>query len=204
MDELQKARCALALKRFGRERVVGIGALIAPGSMVVPVQRVYSYLDRRYATRCWISADGTLHVNNTSQSPANMDARDMLVLVYPTEHLCMRLDLPNDTYVHFSIWPEKRILDICIVPWSDEDLEGVALVQALMSGVLAQILQDGTLSLRICVSGQARTGCTNAGMKAQITPLLPFASLYMFPNVDGGRQAWISKQECAEKASGIR
>lgn len=80
-----------------------------------------------------------------------------------------------------SFQPSYRGLTRCYIsltlsPVNDEDLGPVALFQVLLSEGLIPIFHYFGIHAKICI-GQPRVhGCTRAGLRAQILPLMPFAS----------------------------
>lgn len=72
-----------------------------------------------------------------------------------------------------------ELFHIGVTPSNDEDLVPVALVQALLSEGLARIIHEVGLRADIVIlRSYLPTGLTDAGQKAQILPLLPFATQY--------------------------
>jgi hypothetical protein len=67
----------------------------------------------------------------------------------------------------------------CVVPRGDEDLEPLAFMQALLSEGVAKVCRDAGKDAEVRVEGSRYPVMgTPAGWKAQIAPLLPFASRY--------------------------
>ena len=94
--------------------------------------------------------------------------------------------------LEMQIVHKAQFVSIKVIPTNDEDLVPVALVQALLSGGLTRIIRDAGrhAELRIgetyTASGFTDDGGTYTvrdftldGLKAQIFPLLPFASQYI-------------------------
>ncbi len=69
---------------------------------------------------------------------------------------------------------------LTVIPRTDDDLVGVALMQALVSGDCGPSLLESGLAI-IRVLGSSRLGSfTRAGLEAQVVPLVPLASRYRF------------------------
>jgi hypothetical protein len=98
---------------------------------------------------------------------------------------------------------------IQVFPTSDRDLEGVALVQALLSQNLARFIQGSGRHVEINIGLRNPARFTLEGLKAQIGPLLPFASYYTgvdrldgglvtyWPRIHVGNAAYVAKEEVA-------
>jgi hypothetical protein len=170
----QKAYRNLAAERFGQGRVAGIAAI---ADRFVKGECVHPNLVKVEPIACWITADGTLHVSGPSISPVEKAVEDIAAFITLADHLITTfVQAPNGSEVYFTVWRDRNDVTIAVYPWGDQDLEGVALAQALVSGPLAQSLCDREPSFDIQVRGSAGSRCTSAGLQAQIWPLLGLAS----------------------------
>jgi hypothetical protein len=184
--ELQKARCDLAVKSFGRERVATIGALMG---RFVKGETVDSVLVMNATNHCHISGDGTLHLRGPATAQVHESGGDIQVsvCVHDTSQcaspcMSMKVEAPNHSMVYVSMMQDREVVSIRVNPSSEDDFEGVALVQALLSGALAQALRDAGLSCDIYVHWCLSNRWTPAGFRGQIRPILPLASHYTINN----------------------
>jgi hypothetical protein len=87
------------------------------------------------------------------------------------------------TFSHGSeVYRQREGCYVTVYPSEDGDVEGVALVQALLSGGMSHTLRDAGQFAHICIVGDAHDVCTGvikntgAGFKTQIAPLLQFGA----------------------------
>jgi hypothetical protein len=112
---------------------------------------------------------------------------DLLVAVQPwflgsiVISSSIRLRAQNWPWSELSmqIHDEWRGVTIDVIPSWDQDLEPVSLVQAFLSGGVAQSIRDGGRFAKIRIKPPndpfVNAGFTIAGLKAQMMPLLPFS-----------------------------
>lgn len=181
----QKSRLDLAEGFCGRERISCIVALIAHLLSGKALKRDFGAYQWN---RCWISADGVLcgPVLNPSGSQFTFETGDFCVMICPNKSsLWLNFDTVKAhnspwSYLEATIRPESNGVKVSVFSSHDEDLRPVAMVQAMLSGGLAQFLQDAGKWAEIQILPSANSvRASAAGLKAQITPLLPFASRYM-------------------------
>ncbi len=178
-----KARHDLANKAFGHERIARIGALAACFLKGEPLGLP---LVEGGTGRFSMSVDGAVvHLGRGSGPRAK--AGESIVSVSDYDWLCPRrvrqmftVDVyaENGSIVYMVMHNNKLEATINLSPSSDDDLEGVALVQALLSGGLAQSISDaGVLfTINIWPSHLNEELCTPSGLRAQRLPLLGYAS----------------------------
>jgi hypothetical protein len=144
---------------------------------LVKGELVHPDLAKDVTNECWISADGDLLVLGASVSQVEKKVGDVSMIICLTDKLISAcLFGPNGSEVFLFVWQQQNLVSIFVYPCDDQDLEGVALVHALVSGPLAQSLRDRGLSFDIHVNGSADGRCTSAGLQTQIWPLLGLAS----------------------------
>jgi hypothetical protein len=142
------------------------------------------------ACGCW-PEDGDFPV---SRAPLRRPSRCVTLL-----HLYLH---PAETWrtaeVEVGIRHDCDLVTVDVIPANDHDLEPVAFVHALLWGGLGEFLRDNGLRIDICVrQSEFRGGATPAGLKAQIAPLLPYASRYFSEEERMGRLKPIIK-ECIQ------
>jgi hypothetical protein len=191
MAREQKHRCDLAVTSFGHERIACIASL---ADRFLKGQRMHPALDEQGVQYSSIGADGTLRVKPKVGQPLTSTTRllsckpeDLLVEFWfdylPPPSMRIVIRPTEGGWVELRCeYSAGRLGSIAVCPCGDEDVEGLALIQALLSGWLAPTSHDHYLSL--CVHVQrynANRGVyTTQGLQAQIAPLLPFASRYTF------------------------
>jgi hypothetical protein len=74
--------------------------------------------------------------------------------------------------LYFTAWPHEKVAHINVFRCGGEDHEGLALVQALVSGDLGQSFHRYGLHWDIRIHGCAGMGCSSAGPQSQIWALL--------------------------------
>jgi hypothetical protein len=207
MAREQKARCDLAVGHFGRERILRIGNIA--DHYHCAGETAYPQLVEAVINRCWISADGTLHLKpqvNDPAIPASSlplpEAGDLHVTIeldVARSSACMsiKVEVAEDRVIQLRvIMPSETAgVYISIHPDGDDDVMGLALVQALLCGDLLDPQPDlanpqcglgppfwdspGPIELQILPTDFRRV-TTPAGVLALIAPLLPLTSLYEF------------------------
>ncbi len=71
----------------------------------------------------------------------------------------------------------RKAVAFIVFPANDQEIKVVAMLQALLSEGLAELIRDGGKQAEIQILPESER-CTRAGLQAQIVPLLPFASRY--------------------------
>jgi hypothetical protein len=174
----QEARCNLVLHKYGRERIARVAALLNGFSRGEFVARGI-YKDS--IDKCWISVNGGLHIGEPNVHQVGGSAHDHHVAVsLSTPSLLIEVYGSRWSQVHLSILRGSRVVKVCVQMWDDEDLEGLGLVQALMSGGLIGSFKDAVLSFEVEVQGYSRERFTSASVQVPtiLMPLLPLASRY--------------------------
>jgi hypothetical protein len=180
--EEQKALREVAAERFGSARITRIITL---------VERFYKrqLLDACLAdsppkTSCWIYEDGSCRRERPEPEPlsAGQFFRQIGIEV-EIELLGNGADAGMRITIEAQHWSQVRLL-LChnfracvfVYPRREEDLRGLALVQALLSEGLAQIVADAGQRTFIYITGiNMQMRFTQAGLKAMVAPLVPFA-----------------------------
>jgi hypothetical protein len=186
----QKARCALAAGCFGRERILQIKSLI---SSFLNDDGPDPDLARHSKFEGYICRDGTFrdgkfrsepqapHVPGTpnvhagddvtyarlvrGHTPGASHGTFIYVSTHKSSHVSLATNGPGEAGFH-----------VIVTVRSDADLEGLALVQALLSADFGPGLQDAGLT-ELWVKGRSFSGnFSQAGVEAQIAPLVPFMS----------------------------
>jgi hypothetical protein len=180
----KEARCNLAAERFGRERIscLGLSGLIdqmIKGETLAPYFASNSTFSRR-----WISKDGTFLDNEPplyQRSDQKLQLADAVVEVtvlrFGTSPFSMLIKVYAGTRTQMQMGIRRGQRAIFLAPFSDDDLDGVALVQALLSRGLSQALHDAEQAVDITVQGDFNPpDVTWAGLMAQIAPILPYGT----------------------------
>jgi hypothetical protein len=181
----QKARCDLAAGCIGHQRILRIKSLMRS---FLNYDGLDPDVSRHSRVEGWIYQDGTFHAEppiphvpgtpkwcagdySVHVSVGPRDVRGMppsMDVMVNTRHCShVRLATNGPTAAGFEI-----MVNLC----SDADLEELGLVQSLFSTDLGRGLQDAG------VEGMTVMGCSSprsfsqAGVEAQIAPLLPFLS----------------------------
>jgi hypothetical protein len=184
----QKARCKLAVKLCGRERIACIVALIVDLLKGEPFSE--DYHDAKW-NECCISADWVLHGPLPRSSAGSRPKRkpgDIRVWIMPGTQDCSQ-PLYGSIALTAGNWQLSRITVkvlrsgkgavIEVVPTWDGDLEVVSLMQALLSEGLLRFVRDKGQNLEVCVR-RASDGPipSHAVLRAQVAPLLACAARY--------------------------
>jgi hypothetical protein len=182
MAAKQQSQCNVALESFGLGRINLIAGLI------------YDFLKRGsqgpafiYRGSFWVCPEGIRHTVDTPK----LNFGRTYVSVYCGEnhwsyHYVIKVQTPKGSLVYVRCHWGRRSAVIQICPTCDEDLEEVALVQALRSGGLAEFIRDSgrRVEINICLPDPAKF--TVAGIKDQMGPLMPFSSRYTGVDRRGG------------------
>jgi hypothetical protein len=169
----QKAYGELALKRFNFNRISCIAGRL---DCLLKGETIYHGLAFEFPDLKCISADGTL----CDWYGADYNVGDVEMVTYRVGTFkFVDVGLPCVRCVGFRVDLLGKAVLICIRPSANDDLEGVALVHALMTGRWVPHLRGCGLSIHIRIEGYKRERCTSAGLHAQIAPLRPLASRSM-------------------------
>jgi hypothetical protein len=211
----QKARYDLAVAQFGKERLARIADIVHGfiAQLYDPhtgrrLKRYWS-LDKAgllhlraippgavYGGRTkwsWLmSQDGTLHDEKALRGGKGHGS------AHKAGDVRVRVTSSNDpTMLRFDVWFHKGSCvsitagwargrcSFSVEPSGNEDVGGVALVQALLSGEFAPIVGEGRPLASVHVSGRNR-GLRFAGLATLVAPLLPLAKTYILSVVRGG------------------
>jgi hypothetical protein len=174
----EQARCNLAAKCFGSERITCISRLIHGmfnGESLEPY-----FVDDFTPARLWISKDGTPCEEGPSPYFCHEVVKEAVVQVRVVNanpgttppSLAMNVLAQSGTEVQLRV-ERAQCVFISVSIRKDGDLEGVALVQALLSGGMSGLLSNPEQCIHILVEGAAKSsGVTPSGLKAQIAPIL--------------------------------
>jgi hypothetical protein len=207
MAQQQKARCDLVFKSCSREQIACLVRLIAhllkkesleagsirreEGSVreeegCLHISTAGVLYGPPLCVPLWqmISTAGDIHVDvwQPAQEPS--------ILFLHTE----KCALGAVRMIFNSFWQGVTLL---VIPSGDEDLEPLAFMQVLLSEGLAEVFRDAGKDAEIQVEGSrypADKVATRAGLKAQIAPLLPFASHYTSPQGTGWNGKYIEER----------
>ncbi len=197
----QKARCDLIVGRLGRARLLRVAALISRFFKGEPLEQD-PYDDPIVpGLKVWedvTSATGVLRPPLLSELRAESENAvvvfrlrvekpveggnvvDVVNDITPAEPTTMVVTMTasESSQLRLSVTRHSDGGRIIVHPCNDEDLLGVALMQALLSGERGPSLVESGL-VAICVFARSHLGTySHAGLEAQILPLLPFASGY--------------------------
>ncbi len=187
LGEEQKGRLDLAGTCFSEKQIECIAAFAA---RFFKRETAVRNLDRDRKTDCRISADGEWQVERSRparrahQRPAEEgDIRIRVSFLWASPTIMeIGVHVPGRAWVDLHVCGGQGMIAICVTPYGDEAVEGVALVQALVTWALPRRLRDHSPHAYIMVQEcpervqQAhgrRHSFTIAGMRAQIAPLLP-------------------------------
>jgi hypothetical protein len=166
----QTSRSDLAVNVFGEERIKciadAIGHLLKLGES--ESARYNGFTGRAFATYYLPSR----FTNEPPHICLNVHGHRDKRSVYDTGFVTARNMSPLTVYLRV----DGKGVDIMVSPTCDEDLEGVALVQALLHQGTARAIQDSGQYARITLSQYLQPSrFTQAGLDAQFGPLMPFA-----------------------------
>jgi hypothetical protein len=182
----QKARHNLANSSCGRERVMG---MIWFTTHLLKEEVAEAQFFRKSWGSAWrVCADGTLHgpIRPTSVRQSPREPGDILVWPYlipgPPAIGSVYVEAGNCRFGQFfmKFGCNGKGVTIFVTPASDDDLVFVAIVHAMLSKGLASFVYEAGSRVEIRIRGPINptNRGTPAGLKAQIAPLLPFASRY--------------------------
>jgi hypothetical protein len=190
MAAQQKSLCNLALRSFGHgciNRIAGLIKAFFKGGFDNPAFASWSFY--------WVCPEGVMHKNVLPYEPKLGSTNVSFYLVerrssyyHSSCYHVIQVRPPNNSMVFFR-FPNRRSTIIQICPESDGDVEGLALVQALLTGGLARFMCDSGRRAEInfrLPDDPDPAKFTLAGMKDQIGPLMPFASRYTCVGRSGG------------------
>jgi hypothetical protein len=199
LEKEAKARCELALEAFGPERIACVADVIArslrgeagsPGELLkhkekypwVPIQADYYY--RPDVTDAGIDkllASGRFCMYTPLQSTSSAASVSLF------------WGWPKYSRVNLRICRHKGVT-LTLNPRGDEDVQGVALLQALLSGSYGPAFHGVDRPLTIHVLWQYRPGrSTKAGQLAYVAPLLPLVSRYTLPRPSDWRSGLLEQ-----------
>jgi hypothetical protein len=175
----QKSISALVENTCGPGRIACILGVIA---RFLEGKRVHPGFVNTRSTSYYVSADGVMYPTG-SPPKVSSDLCISVVLLSPRAHPT----LPNEfrvseterprSYFIVAVWRHRKGVKIRVVPESDADLGGVALLLSLLGMGLAQAIHDAGQHAEVSVCESADMDkFTREGLQAQIALLLPFAS----------------------------
>jgi hypothetical protein len=143
----QEARCDLAFRLCDRERIACIIALIA--HLLEGRPSIFGSQEIKWSY-CSISADGVLHrpVCYPLVNPFLTEAGAMKALVcmkwciQQTVCIIFETELWEPTQLIVQISHARTEIEIIVIPTRDDELHMVALLQALLSEGLSQLIHD--------------------------------------------------------------
>jgi hypothetical protein len=137
----------------------------------------YVMLAHRFSRRDTLPAGGSLvHVGLKCDHYVNYDPATMEFVNYDVLTLHFTVRTANTSQVYLSIDSRSKSIFIAVVPSSIGDVEGLGVVQALLSGYLGPGLRHmGVFDILILVVSRWED-FSRAGMEAQIGPVLPLLS----------------------------
>jgi hypothetical protein len=160
----QRARCKIAFASCGRERISRLLNLIV------------HLLNRQPLSP--VSADGVLHGPAHTLPPQSSHGPEEMLVDVSLEHgIDVKASGSSASSLKVIIYGTSKHAYFSIAPSDDEDVQGVAIVQAMLSLGMAEIFKDAGGHADIGVWHYAE-GSTRAGLEAQVAPLLPFARNY--------------------------
>jgi hypothetical protein len=178
---IREACTALSNKSFSQKQILRLGDVITRFLKAEAWGLDFIDHDTNFYQ---ISAEGVIsHVLQSPQMTA--EARDAFVspsINQPLYFACFGPDTlsvrgRNASRLLMRIHRTQRGHAINIFPKNDEDLEGVALAQALLGGGLAKYIRESRQGANLSMhSGWG--GATRAGLKRQIATLVLFSSRY--------------------------
>jgi hypothetical protein len=175
----QERRCKLAVACFGRGRIDRIADLIECHLEGIPLDLLL------VPDLCWLLEDGTLNAAPMDMAHGNGYTAQVRVIGKVLNiYVFMLGHLGSCTYI--SVCQQSRVVTFKVRTWGDDDIEGVALLQALLNEALEPVLSGVGPHLDIRVMGDVSEGHpTQAGLRKQVAPLLPFSTVH----TSGYRQA---------------
>jgi hypothetical protein len=182
----QDARSQIAIDIAGLARIEGIAALIKG---YLQGDHDVKYSGGKFGH---ISADGTLHIQWShpyERQPAFNPGGTNASFVLDSLSLSFRMEAILRSEVCINVYCQYRLVDIYVCPRSDDDVEGVALVQCLSNGALVPCVENGGLTIDVRIKGFSYK-CTLLGLKAQVVPLLPLASRILYAKWVKGVNVW--------------
>jgi hypothetical protein len=187
----QKARCSLAVHHFAcSQQIMCIASLITRFLNADP-----ELACRSDAVHFRICTDGTYHVVGSSKKITRFQRQ------FFRQDIAMPEILGSFSSNAMTLWiaaPKRRNTSVCVdrrynlvffslYPCCDEDVEGLALVQTLLTWGLVSGPHSAGPQSWIKVSGYMlyKHHFTQEGLQAQIAPLLPFLSHYTKLHIGG-------------------
>jgi hypothetical protein len=181
----QKARRNLAVNCCRLERIRVLARLTGH---LLKDEVLHPCFFARAQNAWWISADGVLHGPVCAYGVRQLarEAGDIFVWMYlekgPPAISNLFVEVTNCTagQVTMQFNGERKGVTIYVFPTSQDDLAVVSVVQAMLSEGLADFVHEVGSRVEIRIRGPIIPGSriTPAGLKAQIAPLLSFASRY--------------------------
>jgi hypothetical protein len=180
----QERRCTLAVARFGRARINWIADLISRSLRGESISRGNG---GPRSGSCRICPNVKfLESSHYPGPPIPLKAREVYVDAVGWG-MHMELTPQKGSQIFVRTCRKRRMAMISVYPCNNEDLAGVALLQVLLSGGLAPLSGDVWEHFDIRVMGYSwNAGITQAGLRMQIAPLLPFASQYISASQETG------------------
>jgi hypothetical protein len=183
LDELQKARCDLAAKWFGRKRVACLAAVV---KSFLKGERMDASFVRDETTTCRISVEGLLRIDGpVRRGTAGQQAYEVGLVNVALSHSvgfprAMSITVPtfNKSNVRLFVSRLSNIVEIHAAPSCEEDLEPMAFVQALLTWEFAPTSHDASAGPRVCITGvfHANSDFTLDARQEHILPILPLVS----------------------------
>ncbi len=185
LKEVQKARCGLANKTVGYERIQTIAA-ITTGFMEghFPGPEV----SKNAAQRWWICPDGKLYADGeVPYDTVEVEGRIRDCRVWATLEGSPPVMLEITLSRGGMRWTVRVYCDdmsrfVSVYTYGDEDLEGSAFIQALFSYGFAASGREAWPPARVRINAAdrrfPRLSFTDEGLQAQMAPLLPLAAMY--------------------------
>jgi hypothetical protein len=178
---VQEALTALAQKSFGQQRIMRIGGVITrflkrealPVGYVEHNMNIYEISAEGVISR----VRGTTHLTGEGPFVTLVIAEPLYYARYHADTLWVHARLRSRLLmrIHRAGWGHA----IGIFPENDQDFEGVALAQTLLSGGLAKCIRDSGQCADLSIYPGLDGAATRAGLKSQIATLMPFSSYYM-------------------------
>jgi hypothetical protein len=156
----QRARCKTAFASCGRERISRLLNLIVH---LLNRQPLSPDFEDEMWNACWISGDGVLHgPAHTLPPQSSHGPEDMLVNVSLEQGMDVKASGSSGSSLKVIIYGTSKHAYFGIAPSDDEDVQGVAIVQVMLSLGLAEIIKDAGGHADIGVWHYAE-GSTRAG-----------------------------------------
>jgi hypothetical protein len=173
----QKRRCDLAFLCFGRGQIYRIADFIE--RYLEGKSLDASNPDEPNRTSSSILADGTvvgppqMHLFPRAYKSTNASVKVGLT------KMNIKMTAPSGSLISIFTCKESGESIARVYPIGNEDIAGVAFLQALLCEGLAPLSSGAGPHLEICVMRDVSdANITQAGLRMQIAPLLPFGSLY--------------------------